>query len=348
MAPNRIYVSDLAPGMSIDQVFAVHEKDLRKTKKGDLYISADLGDRTGTITARMWQANEAVFNGIPAEGLLHVKGRIEEYRGNLQMVIDACKPVSSEGMDLSDFMPTTPYDIDEMYAEILEILRSIGEPHLKMLMKRFVEDQQMMATFRKAPAAVQMHHAYRGGLCEHTLGVMRSAAALLPLYPNLNGDLVIAGCFLHDIAKLAELHGGMGFHYSDRGQLVGHLVMGCVWIEEKAKEVAEELGEPFPPKLLNLLEHLVLSHHGVYEYGSPKLPAIPEAFFIHYLDNLDAKMWMTTHAIEEDKDEDSHWTAYIRTLETRLYKHSGPAHSHDRAKDRESGSRDGNLFPDMG
>ena len=347
MATNRIFVSDLAPGMSLDQIFAVQDKDLRKTKKGDFYISANLGDRTGSVIARMWQANEAVFNGIPSEGLLHVKGRVEEYRGNLQIVIDACKPVSLEGIDVSDFMPTTPYDVDEMYAEILEILRSVKETHLKLLIKRFIEDKRMMAAFKMAPAAVQMHHAYTGGLCEHTLGVMRSASALLPLYPNLNGDLVLMGAFLHDIAKLAELHGGMGIHYSDRGQLVGHLVMACIWIEDKAREVAEELGEPFPQKLLNILEHLVLSHHGVYEYGSPKLPAIPEAFFIHYLDNLDAKMWMTTRAIDEDKDEDSHWTTYIRTLETRLYKHSGNLSGHGKDDSGSIGPKDGNLFPDI-
>jgi 3'-5' exoribonuclease len=333
MAEKRIFVTDLAAGMTIDQVFTVQQKDLRRTKKGDLYISADLADRTGSITARMWQANEAVYNHIPSDGLLHVKGRVEDYRGTHQLIIDACRPVPPDQVDISDFLPTTPHDVEEMFGELLEILRSIKDTHVKMLIKRFLDDKDIVAGFKKAPAAVQMHHAYMGGLCEHTLGVARSARALLPLYPRLNEDLVLAGVFLHDVAKLAELHCGVGIHYTDRGQLVGHIVMACMWIEEKAKEVEEELGEAFPQRILDVLEHIVLSHHGVYEFGSPKLPAVPEAFFIHFLDNLDAKMWMTSQAIDGDTDHDSSWTGYMHNLETRLYKRSG-----------DITESDGNLF----
>lgn len=321
--------------MTLDQVFAVVEKDLRKTKKGDFYISARLSDRTGHIESRMWQASEAVYNGIPAEGLLHIKGRVEEYRGKLQIIIDACRPVQSDSADIADFVTTTPYDVEDMWTELLEIMRSIKDRHLRLLIRKFVEDTQLARGFKKAPAAVQMHHAYAGGLCEHTLSVARAAKLLLPHYPNLNNDLVLASVFLHDIAKIDELHCELGIHYTDRGKLVGHIVMACIWIEEKAAAVAEELSEEVPRKTINLLQHIILAHHGEYEFGSPKLPAVPEAFFLHYLDNLDAKMWMTASAIDGHTDADSSWTQYIPALQTRLYKQSSD-HSQP----------EGSLFPE--
>ncbi len=335
MSEKRIYVSDLSAGMALDQVFAVVQKDLRKTKKGDYYISARLSDRTGHIESRMWQASEAVYNGIPSEGLLHIKGRVEEYRGKLQIIIDACRPVRPDSADIADFVTTTPYDIEEMWAELLEILRSIRDKHLRLLIRKFVEDTRLAQEFKKAPAAVQMHHAYAGGLCEHTLSVARAARLLLPHYPNLNQDFVLASVFLHDIAKIDELHCELGIHYTDRGKLVGHITMACIWIENKAAAVAEELSEAFPRKTLNVLQHIILAHHGEHEFGSPKLPAVPEAFFLHYLDNLDAKMWMASNAIGGDTDADSDWTQFIPALQTRLFKHSG-----------DEPTAEGSLFPD--
>jgi 3'-5' exoribonuclease len=168
-----------------------------------------------------------------------------------------------------------------------------------------------------------MHHPFIGGLLEHTLNVARSAKTLLPLYPALNADLVLAGVFLHDVGKAAELSADTSINYTERGQLVGHITIAAVWVSTKAAAVAEETDKPFPESMLNLLQHIILSHHGAYEYGSPKLPAIPEAFFIHYLDDLDAKMYMTTTAVEKDPDPDADFTSYVRELETRIYKHSG-------------------------
>ena len=333
MSQGKLYVSDLLVPMAVDHVFALHNKSLKKTKKGDLYISAQLGDRTGKVEAVMWQANEAVYNHIQDGGLVHVKGRTEEYRGKTQIVIEACRPVSPDSVDISEFIATTPHDVDKMWTELLEILRTIKDKYLRMLIKRFVEDEKISSGFKKAPAAVQMHHAYTGGLCEHTLSVAKAARAILPNYPDLNHDLVLASVFLHDIAKIEELHSGLNTYYSDRGQLVGHLVIACLWIEKKAAEVSEELSEPFPQKLIDLLQHIVLAHHGQHEFGSPKLPAVPEAFFIHYLDNLDAKMWMTSNAIHSDTDPDSAWTQYINALETRLFKGS-----------RDNSPADGMLF----
>ena len=196
-----------------------------------------------------------------------------------------------------------------------------------------------MAAFKRAPAAMTMHHAYLGGLLEHTLNVVRAAEALLPLYPTLNADLVLAGAFLHDLAKSAELTAGVNIRYTDRGQLVGHITIAAVWVQQKAQLLSEELSEPFPRKIVDLLQHLLLSHHGCHEFGSPKLPAIPEAFFLHYLDNLDAKMFMTANAIESDRDPDASFTGWVRALETRLYKHSGTLET-----ESDDGSETGNLF----
>ena len=323
MSKERIFVANLAAGMALEQVFVVREKELRTTKNGDLYISATLGDKTGSISARMWQASEAVFNSIPVEGFIQITGRVEDYRGSLQLLLDACRPFPSDKLNMADFLPVSQFDIEEMWAELLDILREgIKNKSVRLLIKKFVEDKQLVARFKRSPAAVQMHHPFIGGLLEHTLNVVRAAKALLPLYPKLSGDLVYAGAFLHDIAKSAELTSGLNVHYTEAGQLVGHITIACLWVQEKARLLSDELGEQFPQEIIDLLQHVIIAHHGQYDFGSPKLPAIPEAFFLHYLDNLDAKMWMTAHAIENDHDHNAPFTSYIRQLETRIYKRS--------------------------
>ncbi len=322
MKPERLYIDQLLANQALDQVFLVREKDLRTTKRGDYYICLTLVDKTGTIAARMWQANETIFQSIPVDGFLHVKARCEEYRGTLQINVEACRPISSDKVDLADFLPITGNDVEQMWSELLEILRTVKDKYVRLLIKKFVEEADLVAAFKRSPAAMQMHHPFVGGLLEHSLNLARAAQALLPLYPQVNGDLVLAGVLLHDIAKTAELGSDVTIKYTDRGQLVGHITMAAIWVQDKARQISEETGQPFPQRTLDLLQHLILAHHGVHEFGSPKLPMIPEAFFLHYIDNLDAKMWMTTNAVEADNDPESNFTSYIRTLETRIYKHS--------------------------
>jgi len=322
MGDERRFVSELTPNEAVDEVFLVRDKNLRTTKKGSYFIDATLADRSGTIKARMWDANEAIFQGIPTEGFLRIKGRTQEYQGQTQLIFEACRPVAPEKVAMADFLATTQRDVDAMWAELLEIMRDIRDEPLRLLVKKFTEDQTIVSAFKRAPAAMQMHHPFMGGLLEHTLNIAKLAKVILPLYPRLNPDLLLAGVFLHDIGKTAELTSGVAITYTDRGQLVGHITIAAMWIQEKAALLTEELGAAFPTKTLNLLQHLILSHHGVHEYGSPKLPAIPEAFALHYLDNLDAKMFMTFNAIDADVDADSHFTTYLRQLETQIYKHS--------------------------
>ncbi len=323
MKAQRRYVNQLMAGETVDQVFLVRDKDLRTTKTGGLYLQCTLCDKGGTVAGRMWQISESIYNAVPVDGFLHVKGRTEEYRGTLQLIIDACRPWPAEKVDLADFLAVTKKDVEEMWGELVDILRGIKNPHLHLLIKKFLEDHDLVAAYKRAPAAMQMHHPFIGGLLEHTLNVARAAKLLLPMYPQLNADLVLAGVFLHDIGKTAELAAGTTMAYTDRGQLVGHITIAAVWVAAKAAAGAEETSEPFPAKIVDLLQHIILSHHGQHEYGSPKLPAIPEAFFIHYLDNLDAKMFMTTNAIESDPDPNTSFTSYLHALETRVYKRSG-------------------------
>lgn len=322
MDDERQFVSALRAGMTVDQIFLVREKELRTTRTGDLYITCTLCDRTGHISARMWQANETIFQSVPVEGFLHVKGRVEDYRGAAQLIIDACRPYPADKVGLAEFLPVTELDVEAMWSELLEILRAVKDKYLRLLIKKFVADREFVAAFKRAPAAMQMHHPFIGGLLEHTLNVARSARALLGLYERLNADLVLAGVFFHDMGKSAELSAGAAINYTDRGHLIGHITIAAIWVAEKARQVAEEIGEPFPARTLDLVQHIILSHHGVYEYGSPKLPMIPEAYFIHYLDNLDAKMFMTTHGIDGDPAPEAAFTPFNRQLGVRLYKRS--------------------------
>lgn len=322
MANETIFINELTAGQVVDQIFLLRDKDLRTTRNGGLYVTCTLCDKTGTMPARMWQANDAIYASMPVGGFLHVKGRTEDYRGSMQFIIEACRPVGADKVTLADYLPVSQYPIEEMWAELLEMLRAIKNKPLRMLIKKFVEDQDMVAAFKRSPAAMTMHHPFIGGLLEHTLGIARAAKALLPLYPKLNADLIMAAVFLHDIGKTAELESGTSINYTDRGQLVGHITIAAIWIHDKAALVAQDLGEPFPTRTLDLLQHLILSHHGIHEYGSPKLPMIPEAYFLHYLDNLDAKMFMTVRDIENDSDTNASFTPFNRALETRIYKHS--------------------------
>lgn len=323
MNEHRRFINQLVAGEMLDQIFLVRDKDLRTAKNGSLYLQCTLCDRTGSLPGRMWQTSESIFNSIPVDGFVQAKGRSEDYRGSLQFVIDALRPWPAEKVDLADFLPITQLDIEEMWAELLEILRGIKDPMIRLLVKKFCEDRELVAGFKRAPAAMALHHPFIGGLLEHTLGIAKAAQALLPLYDRINGDLVLAGIFLHDIGKVSELSSGTSLNYTDRGQLVGHITISAIWIAEKANQISQETGQEFPQKTVDLLQHIVLSHHGTMEFGSPRLPCIPEAFMVHYLDNLDAKIWMTTRHIDNDPDPKSSFTGYCRELETRVYKKSG-------------------------
>jgi 3'-5' exoribonuclease len=310
-----------------DQVFLVSKKDLRTTTSGGLYIHLVLMDRTGQLLGRVWNATQQQFDTIPEGGFLRFRGRAESYKGNLQFIVDGMRAAEPSSFDIADFIPRTRHDIDRMWEQVLEILRTIRHPSLVALIREFVKDESLAAAFKKAPAAVQNHHAYVGGLLEHTLSVLRLATRLLgekddstSHYPQLSRDLVLAGVFLHDIGKTSELTYDTNFTYTSAGQLVGHITQAAILIDRKAADVEQAGGKSFPEELQNVLTHIVLAHHGSYEFGSPRLPACPEAIMVHYLDNIDAKLNMAFAAIEDARNGESDWTEYVKALETRVFK----------------------------
>lgn len=317
----RRFINELRPGERVeDEVFLIRSKDLRTTTQGNLYVHAVLGDRTGQLLARMWQTTEEIFQSMPEGGFLRFKGRLENYKGNLQFIIDGLRAADPGSYDVADFLATTKGDTQKMWSRVCEILKGVKNPDLSGLLEEFLNDRELVEKFRRAPAATVMHHAYIGGLLEHTVNLLELALRVIPLYPKLSLDLVLAGLFLHDIGKSAELACDTTFGYTDEGQLIGHIVQAVMWIDKKADAVAARSGRPFPQQLRWVLQHIILSHHGQFEFGSPKLPAVPEAIAIHHLDNLDAKINMFLTEIENDRDPASRWTSYNRALETKVFK----------------------------
>jgi 3'-5' exoribonuclease len=312
------FIKDLTPGRTIEDIFLISQPILRSTSKGDLYIAAFLSDRTGKLNARMWQATEGIYNELPQEGFVKIKGKTELYQGNLQLVLADIRVVDASTVSLEDYLPRTTKNIRNMFDRLTEIADRITHPGLKALAQSFLTDEQLMHKFCRAPAAVQMHHCYLGGLLEHTLGIMESAEALFALYPQVQPDLVRIGILLHDMGKTEELSYEMAFSYTTKGQLVGHIAQTCLMVQDRVNQL-RQAGTDIEQEVVDALMHIILSHHGQYDFGSPKLPATIEAFMVTYLDNLDAKM-NQVHMLAENEPGDGEWTAWQRSLETRIYR----------------------------
>ncbi len=320
----RVYIADMRSGDTVDdEVFVVSRKELRQSQNGSKFISLVVSDKTAKVSAKIWQATDGMYQNIPQAGYLRLRARVDEYRGDLQMIIEGMKPVDPDSVNLADLLPCTDGDCDQMWKRTLEILRTVKNKDLLLLLKQFIADPQFVTAYKRSPAAVSYHHAYIGGLLEHTLSLLETGCAILPLYPQLNADLVLAGLFLHDVGKIKELSSGAAFEYTDEGQLVGHIVQATIWIEQKALEAEKESGAPFPSDLKCALQHIILAHHGEFEYGSPKLPAMAEAAMVHYIDVMDARLQAFCSAIQQCRDDTSNWTEYVRSLSTRVYRFNG-------------------------
>jgi 3'-5' exoribonuclease len=315
----RRAIADMGSADRVEQVFLVSQPRLRTTTRGDYYIAAFLSDRTGRLNGRMWQASEDLYRLLPEEGFAWIKGRTENYQGALQLVIEALRPVDAAEVNLEDFLPRTERRIDEMFNRVKEILATVRNPHLRKLIQAFLNDLDLMRLFCKAPAAIALHHAYLGGLLEHTLSLMELGQRILPQYLELDGDLVLTALFLHDIGKTTELGYDVGFKYTDQGRLLGHITKGAMLIEDKLRQVEISGKEQFPPLLRDHLIHIIVSHHGRYEYGCPVLPATPEAFAVHHLDNLDSKVALTLEEIKKNQGN-THWTNYVKAIESPVFK----------------------------
>jgi len=277
-----------------------------------------LSDRTGQVNGRMWQATETIYRTLPKPGFVHVQGRSELYQNNLQVIVNNISIVDASKVNVDDFLAKTDKDIKLMFEEIKRTVGQIKNSQLKALVGAFLADSELMEKFCNVPGGVKLHHDYIGGLLEHTHSMLRVAAAILPLYKQVQADLVLAGIFLHDIGKTEELTYDMVFSYTDSGQLIGHINKSLIMINKKADALRAK-GTQIDQTLLDTLGHIILSHHGQYEFGSPKLPATTEAFMVYYIDDLDAKISQVTAAIENEPS-DSNWTAWKSALQTRLYR----------------------------
>ena len=320
----RIPIDQLRPGDRVTQVFLIAIRELRQTKAGKPYIQATLQDGSGQIKAMMWDAGQAVVEDTAPETFIKAQVRVEQYQGASQVVIESFQPISQDQIDLADFLLHTDKDIAQLWENILGHLRQVKDKALLQLLKQFISDEQLIERFKSAPAAMTMHHAYVGGLLEHTESMLAAAGRIMPGYPQLNADLLLTGIFLHDIGKTAELAYTTSINYTDSGQLLGHLSLGVLMLQEKANLAAKTLGGEFPPEILNQLIHIILSHHGQHEYGSPVLPATAEALVIHYLDNIDAKLNALGQALSRALPADGNWTSFMKMFERRMYVPTDP------------------------
>lgn len=310
------------PGDMMEDVLVITSKQLSTTTSGKYFIKAFVSDASQQVTARMWNATRELFSALPESGFIRVRGRMENYQNNLQFIIEQAWPAKPGSFDIADLMPSTQKNVDEMFAQVTRLLGSLKNPHLKALANAYLADTKMMADFRKAPAAMSFHHAYIGGLLEHTLNAMEVADAIVKFYPGLNRDVLVLGIFLHDIAKTWELSFDCAFGYTDGGQLIGHIVKSAMWVEEKAAEAEKATGQAIPREIINVLEHIILSHHGTPEFGAARTPSTPEAIAVHYIEDLDAKMMMSLSVTrgEPTPGAEGNWTEYQRAFNGRLYR----------------------------
>ena len=313
-------IAQLGEREQIDQVFLAGDKQLRPNRNGDLYLQVRLSDKSGAVHAVMWNANDSVYSGFNNGDFVHVEGNSQIYNGKLQIVIKQIDRADPGEVNEEDFLLVSIRNVDELAAELREMIRGMGEPHLVNLADIYLLDEALMAQFAAAPAGIKNHHAYSGGLLEHVVSLMHLVKVVAPLYDDVDDDLLLMGAFLHDLGKVRELTYERDFGYSDEGQLLGHIVVGVQMLDEKIAEVERLSNEKFPTELSLRLKHMVVSHHGEYEYGSPKLPMTVEAMVLHFLDNIDAKVHNFSQLIREDVNADSRWTIYHPHLGRKLFK----------------------------
>ncbi len=309
------YLNQIPANDPFHAAFLVQSKEIRQKKSGEPYLSLTLGDKTGNIDAKMWDNVAEVMDTFDRDDFVHMKGVLQIFQNRPQLTIHKLQRVDEREVDFADYFPASARDPGEMWAELLGIVAGIGNPHLRALLDAILAEPGIAQGYKIAPAAKAIHHAFLGGLLEHVLSLCALAKATGAHYPNIDVDLLLAGVVLHDIGKIQELTYERGFGYSDEGQLIGHIVMGIRIVEDKLRALPD-----FPPKLRSLLEHMILSHHGLLEFGSPKVPLFPEALLLHHLDNLDSKMECMRALSAKDTLVEGNWTGYSSALERAVLK----------------------------
>ncbi len=318
----KVFVKDFAAGQEIEGVYLIQEATMRVAKNGSKYVQATFCDKTGTIPVRQWDANDADFACYKVSGYIRVRGRIETYKNAMQMIAFSVQECSGEGIDPADFLPVSKRSLEEMDAELTAMLATFTDPDYKRLLEAIFSNPGTRSRFVKSPAAASVHHAWVGGLIEHVLSAAKTAHEIAVQRPYLNRDLLVAGVILHDIGKIEELDPGPGFSYTDSGKLCGHISLGAMMVDRHIGQL-----ENFPRPKRDLILHMILSHHGSLEFGSPVTPVTGEAVALHYIECLDAKVQGIQTIIERETagGNDGAWSDFARVVDGRIYKKAGIA-----------------------
>ena len=311
----KTFVNELRKGQTVESIFLVKEKILTKTKAGNPYLSLKLADRTGEAEGRIWDNALDFLPLFEKDDFIKVRGEVDEFQGILQLRITKLRKCEDQEIQLGDYLPQSSRDIEKMLGELRKIASQIRQPFLSRLLEAFFNDEALMKKFKTAPAAKAVHHVFLGGLLEHTLSVVQLVLLVGPRYKGIDQDLLLTGAIFHDLGKVSELSFDRAFDYTDPGRLLGHIILTVEMIDEKVRTIPD-----FPENLILALKHLILSHHGEYEFGSPKLPMTLEALLLHHIDDLDAKMNAVMAWIEKEKDSPSRWTSYHKLFDRFIYK----------------------------
>jgi 3'-5' exoribonuclease len=293
----------------ITSSFVVASKQVKAKKNGEPYLALILADRSGQLEAKMWDNVDEFIAVFEQDDFLKIKGLINKYKNRFQLTIHKLRKMEEADIDFTDYLPKTTKDIGELWRTLTEFVASFENPHLKSLVELFMADTEIAERYRNAPAAKTLHHAYIGGLLDHVVSLMRSCDLMTRNYSQVNRDLLLTGAFLHDIGKIQELSYNRAFSYTTRGQLLGHMIIELEMLQAKLAKLPG-----FPAELKTLLEHMIISHHGQYDFGSPKLPMFPEALMLHYLDDLDSKMEAIRAQFEREAGSESAWTSYNASM----------------------------------
>jgi 3'-5' exoribonuclease len=293
----------------ITSTFVCISKQVKPKKTGEPYLALTLGDRSGQIEAKMWDNVEEAIDAFEQDDFVKIKGLLNKYKNRFQITIHKLRKLGESEVDFADYLPKTTKDIGELWQTLAAFIATFENPYLKALVESFMADPEIAEAYRNAPAAKTLHHAYIGGLLDHVVSLFRSCDLMCRNYPQINRDLLLTGAFFHDIGKIHELTYNRSFSYTTRGQLLGHMIIELEMLQEKLEQIPG-----FPDELKTLVEHLIISHHGHYEFGSPKLPMFPEALMLHYLDDLDSKMESVRANFERDAESEEGWTGYNPSL----------------------------------
>lgn len=315
---SKQFVSEIKDRDPVNAVFLVKDKILAMAKNGKPYMNLRLMDKSGDIEAKVWDNTELLDKQFDKDDFVKVRGKASVYMNKMQVVIAEICKVPEEEVVLADFLPESPRDGAEMRQELVAVVASLNNPYLRGLMEEFISDEPFMELYCQAPAAKAMHHVYLGGLLEHSLSLVKLIRVIVPLYGGLNEELLITGALLHDVGKIYEMSFGRAFDYTDAGKLLGHITIGVELVDEKIRLVGG-----FPRELAMLLKHMLLSHHGQYEFGSPKRPKTIEATILNYLDDLDSKINGIRAHIAKESASTSRWTAHHRLYDRYFFKNNG-------------------------